>query len=1149
MKKLTITIALTTLLSLSVFAHPVDVKTAQKVATTFLNNNGAKSTQLTDLAGFANLYIFTAEQGFVVMAADDCVQPILGYSLTSTFVAEDMPENVAWWLRGYNEEIQYAIDNQMRATSETTRMWKELVEGNAKAGQATEAVAPLIQTKWNQNKYYNRLCPIASGGPDGHAYAGCVAIAMAQIMKYYNYPSTGVGSHSYTWNGQTLSADFGATIYDWNNMADYYEYYFINGTDQYAQWLDNPSEEEIAAVATLVYHCGVSVNMNYGGGGSGAVTAYAETALKNYFNYKSTTQYKTKSSYTDAQWMSMLKAELDASRPLLYSGHDPSGTGAGHAFVCDGYNSSNYFHFNWGWAGHYDGYFLLSNLDTGANNEAGSGNGVYTADQAAIFGIEPASNIPAPTNLTYTLSGLNDITLTWNGVSAASSYNVYCDGNLVGNTTSTTYSETAPFGTHEYFVRCVDANSQLSLPSNTVTVTIAYQTPVVTDLTATLSGNNANLSWTTPAWCYPETPLATLTYGDGNYSGSSLGFNNGSNMYWGHRYLSSNLTSYNNMIIYKAAFYANESGAYNVFVYEGTQSGRPKTKVLEQSLQIETTGWYEFDLSTHIVIDASKDYWIFMYDPAGRNYPATYTQYSGNEGNYYSTAITSWVSTYSNAAFLIKTYITDGTYTYNLYDGNTRVASNISNTTYTVNNITNNAAHRFTLKTNFNGGETDASNMVGFSLGNASLSSLAMAANDKMTITEGSKLTVSGTLSDVNVNNLILENGAQLVHNSANVQATVKKDIMPYTNGQNDGWSLVASPILGSITPSADNGWLSNEYDLYKFDQSEDFEWRNIEATSFATVDHKTGYLYANSDNTTLTIAGALAATTAATPLAYDASATWKGFNLVGNPYPCNAYINRSFYVLHEITEGGVTNTEFTLGSGAISPCAAILVQAQGANESVSFSKTPVNKSGIMATLTKAGTRTESVIDRARINFNSNDNLSKYTLSTNASKIYIAQGEQGFAVASAKGENEMSLNFEAAQNGTYTLRFDVENLELDYLHLIDNMTGNDIDLLTTPSYTFEAKTSDYASRFRLVFTSNDAIDDEETFAYIHHGEIIINNVEMCQGASIEVVDMTGRVIVSRDTMNRVSTSEMAAGVYVLRLINGDSIKTQKIVIE
>ncbi len=1076
MKRFTMILALVAMLIMPMFAERVTPETARQVASTFLNNNGAKSNQLTDLtkaAGYDNLYIFNAEQGFVVMAADDCVQPILGYSLTSNFVAEDMPENVAWWLRGYNEEIQYAIDNQLRATSETTKMWKDLVESNAKAGRATEAVAPLIQTKWNQNKYYNRLCPVASGGPDGHAYTGCVATAMAQIMKYWSYPSSGVGSHSYTWNGQTLSANFGATTYDWANMADYYEYYYVNGTDQYAHGLPAPSEEEIAAIATLMYHCGVSVDMNYGGGGSGAITAYAETAFKNYFNYKSTTQYKTKSSYSDAQWMSMLKAELDASRPLLYCGQDPSGTSAGHAFVCDGYNSSNYFHFNWGWAGHFNGYFSLSNLDTGANNEAGSGNGVYTADQAAIFGIEPASNIAAPTNLTYTLSGLNDITLTWNGVSAASSYNVYRDGNLVGNTTSTTYSETVPFGTHEYFVRCVDANSQLSLPSNTVTVTITYQTPIVTDLTATLSGNNANLSWTAPAWCYPETPSATLTYGDGNYSGSSLGFNNGSNMYWGHRYLSSNLTSYNNMIIYKAAFYANESGAYSVFVYEGTQSGRPKTKVLEQSLQIETTGWYEFDLSTHIVIDASKDYWIFMYDPAGRNYPATYTQYSGTDGNYYSLAITSWVSTYSNAAFLIKTYITDGTYTYNLYDGNTRVASNISNTTYTVNNITNNAAHRFTLKTNFNDGETDASNMVGFSLGNASLSSLAMAANDQMTLTEGSKLTVSGTLSDVNVNNLILENGAQLVHNSANVQATVKKDIMPYTDGQNDGWSLIASPIIGSITPSADNGWLSNEYDLYKFNQSEDFEWRNIEASSFTTVDHKTGYLYANSGNTTLTIAGTLAATTTATPLAYDASATLKGFNLIGNPYPCNAYINRSFYVLHEVTEGGVTNTEFTLGSGAIPPCAATLVQAQGANESVSFSKTPMYKSGIMATLTKAGTRTESVIDRARINFNSNDNLSKYTLSANVSKIYIPQNGQDFAVACANGGNEMSLNFEAAQNGTYTLTFEVENLHLDYLHLIDNMTDNDVDLLTTPSYTFEAGTSDYASRFRLVFSSND----------------------------------------------------------------------------
>ena len=1162
MKRFTMIVALLLMVAMPMMAERVTPETARKVAETFLNNNGAKANQLTDLtktAGYDNLYIFNAEQGFVVMAADDCVQPVLGYSLTSTFVAEDMPENVAWWLRGYNEEIQYAIDNQLRATSETTRMWRELVEGNAKAGRATEAVAPLIQTKWNQNKYYNRLCPVASGGPDGHAYTGCVATAMAQIMKYWSYPSSGVGSHSYTWNGQTLSANFGATTYDWANMADYYEYYYVNGTDQYAHWLSEPSEEEIAAIATLMYHCGVSVDMNYGGGGSGAITAYAETAFKNYFNYKSTTQYKTKSSYSDAQWMSMLKAELDASRPLLYCGQDPSGTSAGHAFVCDGYNSSNYFHFNWGWAGHFNGYFSLSNLDTGANNEAGSGNGVYTADQAAIFGIEPSSNIAAPTHLTYTLNGLNVITLTWNGVIAASSYNVYCDGNLVGNTTSTTYSETVPFGTHDYYVRCVDANSQLSLPSNTVTVTIAYQTPVVTDLTATLSGNNANLSWTAPAWCYPETPLATLTYGDGSIVGSVGSGSTGNDFYWGHRYLASNLTPYNGKLVYKISFYVNEPGAYDCYVFKGTAQYSTYYYPTQELVHLSTTasgiGWIDLDLSEAIEIDGSQDLWVFVYDPVGRTYPATYCSFSENvNGSYYSNYnpnanVSGYLpGTIDNRAWLIRTLITDGTYTYNLYDGNTRVASNISNTTYTVNNITNNTAHRFTLKTNFNGGETDASNMVGFSLGNASLSSLAMAANDKMTITEGSKLTVSSTLSDVNVNNLILENGAQLIHNSANVQATVKKDIMPYTNGQNDGWSLVASPIIGSITPNADNGWLSNEYDLYKFDQSEDFEWRNIEASSFATVDHKTGYLYANSDNTTLTIAGTLAATTAATPLAYDASATWKGFNLIGNPYPCNAYINRSFYVLHEITEGGVTNTEFTLGSGAIPPCAAILVQAQGANESVSFSKTPVSKSGIMATLTKAGTRTESVIDRARINFNSNDNLSKYTLSTNASKIYIAQGEQGFAVASAMGENEMSLNFEAAQNGTYTLRFDVENLELDYLHLIDNMTGNDIDLLTTPNYTFEAQTSDYASRFRLQFAPAEkttAISDN--FAFFANGCLHIFN----QGkAALQLMDMTGRIILTETLQGNLDkTLDLVPGIYVVRLITEREESSMKIVVD
>ena len=240
MKRFTLIVALVLMTVMSTFAERVTSETARKAATTFLNNNGAKATQLTDITqkvGFPNLYIFTADKGFVVMAADDCVQPILGYSLSDIFDSEDMPENLVWWLQGYNDEIQYAVENNLRATSETAKMWKDLAEGNSKAGKATMTVAPLIQTKWNQNKYYNDLCPAVSDGPNGHAYTGCVATAMAQIMKYWSYPSTGIGSHSYTWNGQTLNANFGATTYDWNNMADYYEYYYANGTDQYANSL------------------------------------------------------------------------------------------------------------------------------------------------------------------------------------------------------------------------------------------------------------------------------------------------------------------------------------------------------------------------------------------------------------------------------------------------------------------------------------------------------------------------------------------------------------------------------------------------------------------------------------------------------------------------------------------------------------------------------------------------------------------------------------------------------------------------------------------------------------------------------------------------------------------------------------------------
>ena len=1136
--------ALAILMTMPAFAEKVSPETARNAAITFLNNNGAKTNQLTDLsivAGFPNLYIFTTENSFVVMPADDCVKPVLGYSLSNKFVTEGMPENINSWLQGYSDGIQYAIDHQMRASSEVSKKWKDLIENNPDAAKATAVVDALIQTKWNQNGGYfnghfvslfNNLCPAVSyGGSGGHAYTGCVATAMAQIMKYWNYPSQGIGSHSYTWNGQTLSADFGSTVYDWQHMTNTYS--------------NLSTSEEKYAVDELMYHCGVSVNMNYGSGGSSASTYDVMNALQAYFNYAPNMEYKSKDNYNDpSQWIALLKAELNLNRPLQYRGSDAGGAG-GHSFVCDGYDNQDNFHFNWGWAGWCDGFYSLDDMEPGTGG-TGAGNGVYTVGQSAIFGIQPSSNTSVPTNLTYTLTGLRTITLNWEAVTGASSYNIYCNDIFVGNSTVNTYTENAPFGTDVYYIRSVNSNNELSLPSNSVTVTIAYQTPIVDDLSATLTGNNASLSWTVPEWCYPETETTTLSYGNGNvyYSWDVVCY--------AHRHLAANLAQYSGMALYKVSTYVQYAGTYSVYIYTGTTSNnKPRTLAAsKENIPVANSSfWLEIDLNNPIILSGTDDLWIVMKQTnTGETYPTPSFNLDSYNANacYQGSSPTNLTSTNSiySISWFIRGFLTDGTYTYNLYDGTSSIASNISGTTYSVNNIANNTAHQYTIKTNYYAGESNPSNMVGFTKGNASLSSLDLGENDKMTVTENSKLTVSGTVSNTNVEHLILEDGAQLIHNSNGVKATVKKNITPYTEGQNDGWHIIASPISEGIIPTIDNGLLANNYDLYYFNQSEPLEWRNYKAQNF-NISNKTGYLYANSGNTMLSFAGTLVANTTATTLAYDNNATFKGFNLIGNPYPCNTYISgRSFYVIQE----GDNGSEFVLGSNPIPPCAAILVQAQGSGESVTFSKTASkNEPNITVSVVKANTRDNTILDKARVCFNEADQLTKYIMREQSSRLYIPQNGQDFAVAYANGEKEMPINFKTAQNGTFTINLEIEGLTMDYLHLIDNMTGTDVDLLVTPSYTFEAKTTDYASRFKLVFNDNNGSSTGSgTFAYISDGSIIINNEE---GATLQIVDMMGHVVMEGDAMNRVTTNGMTSGVYVLRLINGEKVQTQKIVIE
>ena len=231
------------------FAERVDEKTAQKVGETFLKSKmqGKTDLKLTPIAyanraDFSNFYVFGGENCFVIVSADDCVKPILGYSDENPFGTDAMPENAYGWLKGYDEQIQFAIDNQIKASSDVQIKWQNLKAGIVSQEKSTNSISPLLQTKWNQGSPFNALCPSGT-------VTGCVATAMAQVMKYWNYPSHGVGSHSYSWNGRTLSADFGNTSYDWDNMKGTYSSY---------------TNDEKLAVATLMYHCGVSVDMNYG---------------------------------------------------------------------------------------------------------------------------------------------------------------------------------------------------------------------------------------------------------------------------------------------------------------------------------------------------------------------------------------------------------------------------------------------------------------------------------------------------------------------------------------------------------------------------------------------------------------------------------------------------------------------------------------------------------------------------------------------------------------------------------------------------------------------------------------------------------------------------------------------------------------------
>lgn len=376
MKKLLLIVVALMVVAGQMLANPVDVNTAKILGTKYLTNNVLSAKDITDVEhiytlngddGTPYLYVFNHENGYVVVAADDRAYPILGYDERAPFDADNIPDGLRYYLGHYGRQIQYAIDNELVADEEVSEQWELLrEEGIIMKTRMDRAVTPLLSTTWNQDWPYNYYAPECSSyWTNNHCYAGCVATAMSQVMKFWNWPETGVGEHTYSSSsyGGTLSANFGSTTYNWSIMPN-----SCSSANAGAQ-----------AVALLMYHCGIAVDMDYTPSGSGAHTEDVGPAVIEHFRYGACTHIESRDSYTKTAWEDKLMAQLDRGIPFVYSGSD---TESGHAFNCDGYNNNRMFHFNWGWSGAYQtSYYQIDALNTP--------NGTFNLSQRAVFEMVP----------------------------------------------------------------------------------------------------------------------------------------------------------------------------------------------------------------------------------------------------------------------------------------------------------------------------------------------------------------------------------------------------------------------------------------------------------------------------------------------------------------------------------------------------------------------------------------------------------------------------------------------------------------------------------------------------------------------------------------------------------------------------------------
>lgn len=327
------------------------------------------------VADLNQIYVFTAGEGFMVLPADDVAPAVLGYCDSGTY-ERGVNKSLDYWLDFYAQQIDYAVKHHANSGRQA-----------ASSGVKRTAIAPLTKTEWNQEAPYNDMCPKVNGH---ETVTGCVATAMAQIIRTHEHPYRPYGSHSYEWKAQyrdfkvdsVLSINYDTVSFDFSNMPYVYD--------------KTSTDVQKRAVAELMMACGYSVDMGYNIGDSGAATMKMGTALIDHFKYDKSIWMPERNYYGLEEWEDMIYADLAKGLPVLYAGY---GTGGGHQFICDGY-SNGYFHFNWGWGGMCNGYFLLDALNPESLG-VGGGSGGFNYNQQITLNVMPEQEDSKYTYLVY----------------------------------------------------------------------------------------------------------------------------------------------------------------------------------------------------------------------------------------------------------------------------------------------------------------------------------------------------------------------------------------------------------------------------------------------------------------------------------------------------------------------------------------------------------------------------------------------------------------------------------------------------------------------------------------------------------------------------------------------------------------------------